>query len=94
MKGQSRLEGMSRTMGALRADYARVSAGQWTGCSGPWPLPAVCLGAACRSRTLRARRLTQRDLGRGGGGGSSGGFGGFLALPVAWWAVAAPPRSI
>ena len=36
----------------------------------------------------------RRDLGRGGGGGSSGGFGGFLALPVAWWAVAAPPRSI
>ena len=37
----------------------------------------------------------RRALGRGGGGGgSSGGFGGFLALPVAWWAVAAPPRSI
>ena len=34
----------------------------------------------------------RRDLGRGGGGGSSGGFGGFLALPVAWWAVAASPR--
>ena len=35
----------------------------------------------------------QRDLGRGGGGGSSGGFGGFLALPVAWWAVTALPWS-
>ena len=33
------------------------------------------------------------DLGRGGGGGSSGGFGGFLALPVAWWAVTALPWS-
>ena len=35
----------------------------------------------------------RRDLGRGGGGGGSGGFGGFLALPVAWWAVAALPWS-
>ena len=38
-----------------------------------------------------ARGHLRRDLGRGGGG-SSGGFGGFLALPVAWWAVAASPR--
>jgi len=36
----------------------------------------------------------RRDPGSGGRGGSSGRFGGFLALPVAWWAVAAPPRSI
>jgi len=35
-----------------------------------------------------------RDLGRGGGRVGSGGFGGFVALPVAWWAVAAPPWSI
>ena len=34
------------------------------------------------------------DLGRGGGGGGSGGLDGFLALPAAWWAVAALPRSI
>ena len=34
------------------------------------------------------------DLGRGRGGGGSGGFGGFVVLSVAWWAVAAPPRSI
>jgi len=33
------------------------------------------------------------DLGRGGGG-DSGEFGGFVVLSVAWWAVAAPPRSI
>ena len=36
----------------------------------------------------------RRDLGRGGGGGGSGGFGGFVVLSVAWWAVAASPRSI
>jgi len=41
-----------------------------------------------------ARGHLRRDLGRGGGGGGGGGFGGFVALPVAWWAVAAPPRSI
>ena len=35
-----------------------------------------------------------RDLGRGGGGGGGREFGGFVVLSVAWWAVAAPPRSI
>ena len=35
-----------------------------------------------------------RDLGRGGGGGDRGEFGGFVVISVAWWAVAAPPRSI
>ena len=41
-----------------------------------------------------ARGHLRRDLGRGGGGGDSGEFGGFVVISVAWWAVAAPPRSI
>ena len=44
--------------------------------------------------TRQSARPTQRPLAPQPPTTTGVEFGGFLALPVAWWAVAAPPRSI